>query len=262
LDDRPLDLNAAGVAANSARRGHADGAFVGQPALGQPSLGQAGALHVGSPDARSNSAISLNGRDERIDIKNANAFNFDTGEITVECWINPASVHEGMLVGRDDLSGGERCWKSSLFVRNVDGVEKCVVSHEFFGRGGLRVLADPRFVAEVGRWTHVVFSYGRGERRLYVNGLLVDQIAVSGEFLTGPAPVTIGSRHDNVEWYQGGIDEVAIYDRVLDESAVRAHYIAGSGKLPEASESLSPHFQAWRSYAQTLLCRNELMFVD
>jgi hypothetical protein len=140
--------------------------------------------------------------------------------------------------------------------------DKNIVSHEFFGQGGLRMVADARSVAEVNQWTHVVFTFGDSRRRLYVNGQMVDELNVSGNFGAGPVPLTLGARRDNVEWLQAGLDEVAIYNRVLEGSTVRRHYTVGSGHPPKEDGPYSPRLMAWRRYCQALLCMNEFIFVD
>jgi len=245
------------VTANKVAPGQADGVLVGKPTLGQP-----GAIHAHSPDAAGNMSVALNGTDQRVTVEDVERLNVRTERMSVEYWVNPSEVREGMVIGRDNLSGGARYWKSNLFVRNVDGENKNVVSHEFFRNGGLRVQANSRSVAEVDLWTHVVMTFGDGWRRLYVNGLLADELSASGEVETGPTQLTIGSRLDDVEWLRAGVDEVAIYHDVLDESTVRKHFIAGSGHAPHEKGALSPHQLAWRSYCQILLCMNEFMFVD
>jgi cytochrome c553 len=257
LNERGPHKKGQPVVANHVGGGKADGLYVGNPALGRP-----GAIHAASPDAKTNTSIALNGKDQKVTIEDVESLNFKTREISVEYWVNPSRVAEGMTIGRDDLAAGVRYWKSGLFVRKVNGVDKNIVSHEFFGQGGLRMVADARSVAEVNQWTHVVFTFGDSRRRLYVNGQMVDELNVSGNFGAGPVPLTLGARRDNVEWLQAGLDEVAIYNRVLEGSTVRRHYTVGSGHPPKEDGPYSPRLMAWRSYCQALLCMNEFIFVD
>ena len=47
-----------------------------------------------------------------------------------------------------------------------------------------RYAIGPEFVAEVGKWTHVAFTFGKGKRRLYIDGRKVDELYGSvGGFL-------------------------------------------------------------------------------
>ena len=87
----------------------------------------------------------------------------------------------------------------------------------------------------------------------------MEEFTVDARPTFGMSPLTFGSRADDAEWFQGGIDEVAIYDRVLDERTVQNHYLLGTGSTPE---SLDPDFAVWQSLCQALLCMNEFIFVD
>jgi len=231
---------------------------------------RASGTHVGEvgqhrPGVDRTTAVKLNGRDARVQIDDAEFFNASSKQLTVEYWINPADVRTATVIGRDDLGAGARYWKSGIMDKTVDGEQKNVVFHEFFdNNGGFRTSAETAYVAEVGQWTHVAFTHGDGKRRLYINGRPVDELSTAGAIPTGPVAVTIGSRFDNLEWFNGGVDEVAVYDIVLDEAVIGEHYQAGGGKLTPTRPPLppSPRELAWRSYGQALLCTNEFIFVD
>ena len=208
-------------------------------------------------------AALLNGVDQRIEVGDTatlKTLNALTDSISVEYWIRPAAVKLGMVIGRDDLAGGRRYWKSGVVPRDVDGESKNVVFHEFFGPGGFRTGTDRRFVAEVDTWTHVVFTFEPGRRQLFVNGELADSLVVDGSIPTGDVPLTIGSRFDKVEWFFGAVSEIAIYDRALDETTVREHLEAAGGR--RAPPRPSPRELAWRSLCQTVLCMNEFVYVE
>lgn len=65
-------------------------------------------------------------------------------------------------------------------------------------------------------WTHIVATYGPGTMKLYVNG---EEVATStnvpSSILDATAEVRIGSRGDGTNFFDGAIDDVRIYDRVL-----------------------------------------------
>jgi len=90
------------------------------------------------------------------------------------------------------------------------------------------------------RWTHVVGTYDvvtpttnpRGTMRLYVNGALAasrrTDLVPMEPWSSSYALVGIGSNpHDSLQ-YDGGIDEVATYDRALSAAEVAEHYRIGT----------------------------------
>jgi len=72
-------------------------------------------------------------------------------------------------------------------------------------------------------WHHVVFIYeGEGNYQLFVDGLLKD--IFSGTALSDDRPYIFGRLQPNQQeegyWFNGSLDEVRIYDRVLNPSEI------------------------------------------
>ena len=95
----------------------------------------------------------------------------------------------------------------------------------FPGGGG----AQSSLQMVVGQVYHVVGTYDAQLMRIYVNGALHAQVATAGAPLrSSNDALHIGrgltpGRFD----FEGAIDEVAIYDKVLSVERIRAHYEAG-----------------------------------
>ena len=81
------------------------------------------------------------------------------------------------------------------------------------------------------RWSHLAVTYDGATLQLYVNGARVSSRAVTGTIPRSDDPSWIGGNHPYGEYFDGLIDEVRVYDRVLTASQVRAEMstpIAGS----------------------------------
>ena len=104
-------------------------------------------------------------------------------------------------------------------------------------------------------------SYGGGKRRLFVNGILADEVSVTGTLPTGTVPLTVGGGAKYNEGFSGWLDEVAVYHRALTDDQVKVHHDIGTGQAAKGVE-LSPRTQAWRAYCQALLCGNEFIYVE
>ena len=88
---------------------------------------------------------------------------------------------------------------------------------------------DANGKAELNKWTHVAFVWElkgtlNGEFRVYINGEIDDEKNSFNQVVTTPAPMRIGGRckaaPNATEWWVGYIDEVAIFDRVLDAKGI------------------------------------------
>lgn len=86
----------------------------------------------------------------------------------------------------------------------------------------------------IGEWTHIVASYDGTDntRKIYINGSLVGTKLSTGE-AQFPTTMAIGRQGDgDFEYWDGAIDELAIYNTVLSDSQVQQ--LAGN-VVPEPS---------------------------
>ncbi|MFP6667949.1 MAG: LamG-like jellyroll fold domain-containing protein, partial [Pirellulales bacterium] len=98
----------------------------------------------------------------------------------------------------------------------------------------------PRAAILDGNWHHVVASWDTisDQTRLYVDGALAGSAARSttamgaaGSFVIGQEQDTLLGGFSNGQRFVGDLDEVAIYNTVLPDSTIAAHYIAGFGAV-------------------------------
>jgi len=77
-------------------------------------------------------------------------------------------------------------------------------------------------------WHHIVFTYDGSIKKAYIDGD-VDSTTVetSGSLGTSSYDLLIGSFIGSGDWFNGTIDEVAIYNQVLSAKEVREHYEMG-----------------------------------
>lgn len=94
-------------------------------------------------------------------------------------------------------------------------------------QGGFNCLLDRSLFSE---WTHVVVTFDSAMLRLYVNGELTKThtLPISGPIAETGGLVIGGHRAGEGRNFDGMIDEVAIWNRVLTESEINAVYNNGS----------------------------------
>ena len=97
-----------------------------------------------------------------------------------------------------------------------------------------------RFNAEAEKWYHIIYTTNPpdNELKLYVDGELVAEGA-AGAQPENMKERRIGSEHDG-RFLNGMVDNVRIYDRVLDEDEIMQNFEAKSDQLPvEPADKLS-----------------------
>jgi signal peptidase I len=211
-----------GSAVNDSHTGNRDGTLVGSPAA----WGQEGAL---TSEVRGK-ALSLT-----MARVNANAPVTAPTSFTLEAWIRTTSTQGGRIVGLGNATGSS--WSTTVdrqLYLAPDG-------KAMFGVGsgtGRRVLASD-WALNDGDWHHVVGVRGTtaSSMRLYVDG------EEHARTTSGATPVTFPGNcywragaeqmsgwtgNPSSAYFNGHLDEVAIYHKTLGAGAVSDHYEAAT----------------------------------
>jgi hypothetical protein len=168
----------------------------------------------------------------RVEIANgsAGALNASFTNFSVALWLNPAAHDGGTAIGKMG-NNGQRGWNIS--VTSTGGL-----SLDYFSTGSNG--SDRNFLIAgalpLSTWTHVAFTFngntGFKSEAIYINGV-AQALTNTGPQLTIPdvlwsnntAPFKVGHRGGNqtsVRGWNGGIDDVRIYNETLDAAQVQA----------------------------------------
>lgn len=90
----------------------------------------------------------------------------------------------------------------------------------------------------VGTWTHITYTWDGTTERLYKDGALAVNRPRSFNYVPGYARIGFGFINDASVFFNGRIDELAIFDRTLDPAEVAA--IAAAGEAGMCPECASP----------------------
>jgi hypothetical protein len=218
----PLDEASGQTTASDATGTGHDGTYAGAVTLGGP----------GAPK-NGNAAATFSGGDATV------PYSADLNQATysVEAWVNPASVNDGMDQGsaprsivcsRDDQ--GLHGWM--LYADNYTGTPQFafVVGAE----SSRRYVYDGSGTAEqAGRWYHVAATYDGANLHLYVNGVEVTGPQLNDGDGTNmqpnpTAPLELASCNGGRAPWQGAIQDVAFWNGVLDPATIAAHASGGT----------------------------------
>jgi hypothetical protein len=84
---------------------------------------------------------------------------------------------------------------------------------------------------QMGKWYHLVGTYDGSVIRFYINGINEASRNYSGLMPTSSSPLYIGGRSDNARYFNGSVDEVAVYNRVLSSAEILDRYNRGASRL-------------------------------
>lgn len=229
------------------------GEFKGPTAFDSTEHGQNGTFH-GTPTYREtgaikhdpDTAINLDGHSTYIEIPNNKRFSQPTSGkgLTVEVWLRPdvltfagetqdPHIH---WLGKGDT--GQFEWAFRFYSRESTRPNR-ISAYIWNSAGGLGAGAYFQDKLQPGKWIHVVACYDPGDQ---TDPKLGVSIYKNGEFRGGPetqpgarykaynimpihgsAPLRLGTR-DLKSFFIGGLDEVAIYPRVLAAAEILENY--------------------------------------
>jgi len=163
-----------------------------------------------------------------------------TGGLSLEAWVNAdgfSSNNQG-IVAKYVGAGNNRAY--NLFIDN----QSAGANHE----PGLVISPDGTFASAAelisdsplptGEWVHLVATYEPGtSMRIYRNGALDTErtTGVPASIANTTAPLWIGPQYaadNDLYFFDGLIDEVAVYDYALSAGQVAGHFLAAQTAPP------------------------------
>ncbi|ULA62597.1 MAG: Fibronectin type-III domain-containing protein [Nitrospira sp.] len=106
------------------------------------------------------------------------------------------------------------------------------------GAQNIYYLAGPSIA--VGQWHHLAMTYDNATLRLYVNGTAAGQSSINQVRTTNASPLVIGKRGDSGAQFNGALDDVRIYSRILGGAEVSAIMADTSSSTTQPPTTLAP----------------------
>jgi Concanavalin A-like lectin/glucanases superfamily/Fibronectin type III domain len=197
-----------------------NGSFVNGPVLGQASL---------LPGDSANRSVRFDGVNDYVRVPSSGSLSPGVG-VSLEAWIKPAALPSTGAF-RSVLTKAE----SYSLQFNGPRLEFTIMQNS-----ARRRLQAPSGAIVVGQTYHVVGTYDGTTQRLYVNGAQVASAALTGAITTNGNPVTVGSWSGGSEFFNGTIDEPAVYTTALSAAQVSGHRQAGLGGPPPDNSVKAP----------------------
>lgn len=176
-------------------------------------------------------ALSFDGVNDKILIKRSTIAGTDIGDpsfnisdaITIESWINPESG--GGFNVQSVVSKSQRnpntAQNGYIFPRTNDNWNNIVFLLNFNGLGW-RQLTAPYPGKDV--WHHVAATYDGSYMRIFIDGVLANQMAITGTITVNNNPLTIGYQNGYTnEFYRGKIDELRIWSRAISACEIASN---------------------------------------
>ncbi|MHC4101151.1 MAG: LamG-like jellyroll fold domain-containing protein [Planctomycetota bacterium] len=170
-------------------------------------------------------AFDLDGANDRIITKDVNV---SLANLTIAAWINPDNVSSGRQRIVTKFNGTGSTAGVWVFDFLANGALRFFVAHQT--GDATNTLSAPGTVTS-GTWQFVAATYDGTTVNLYHDDVLVASNVVSrGPLPAFSQPIVLGEDDpvNVLEFFDGLIDEVTLFDRDLDQTEIQAIYDAGS----------------------------------
>lgn len=184
-----------------------------------------------------NTAISLargaNTAGGHVTVPDANKLDMTTA-FTIECWVKLGST---LAAGAFHtlfsklLTGATVQGNYSFYMTNTGGSASSTVNLEAEIRGGsLTTATSPvTFAFGTAAWHHVAAVFNGSTVQFYVDGAALGGTVAAAQTLTATTTAAVIGRYGTgTDYWNGGIDEVAIYNAALNATAISTHYTTGT----------------------------------
>jgi hypothetical protein len=209
-----------------------------QDAHGSFDASNVGAMQVAG---KLGGAYRFDQRTDYLDISNSFP---QVDEITISYWVRTTDPGDNLAMGRE---GGKNGWMIS---RHNSFAETWFTYGTRVFEGKLNFATENNgqqsqymngsTTISTGTWKHIVVTYDGSVKRAYVDGVLDVSAPFSGLYYGGNFPTRVGQPDETWSDYRsflGDIDELAIWDRALNELEISELYNNGAGKAyPFAQE--------------------------
>ncbi|MEN9021511.1 MAG: LamG-like jellyroll fold domain-containing protein [Verrucomicrobiales bacterium] len=179
------------------------------------------------------SLVLANGDSENQGVRVEGTESLNTDEFTLAYWINPAGPQGNAGLERLTSRGGDT-FETAIGDRNaVGGAEPLTLSYYQGGWESTDITVPEK------EWTHIAWrNTEAGDLELLVNGEQVfSGVGVPAGNIPADAHMTIGTRHSEVEGFEGLMDDLRLYDVALTDEEILA--------LVTPTPSLPPFVGIW-----------------
>lgn len=172
----------------------------------------------------SDSTYTFNGSSSYLSIPNNAVFNMTTG-LSIEAWVKFDGNSDDFIFEKGNVNT-----QYSLFSHGTDIVFRTYHS----GDAGYHTQSPLKTDVGVsnGVWVHIVGSWDGLYKRIFINGVLKNEVAKSGALVTTAEGASVGRFGGTTSGYffNGSIGKVLVYDRGLTASEVRQNFNAHKGR--------------------------------
>ena len=184
-----------------------------------------GATLTADRNGKANSSYSFDGSSSYINIPNSSSLQFNGG-LTISTWLNASIIassisNTGYILSKGADGGTPYSWTSIL--------DDSYCSLQIWNDNNLNTSVDimqKDYPILTNKWYNVIYTFDGVNAKAYINSQLVKTISSPYSIFSNAYDLKFGRRHTsgNPYFFNGQLDDIAIYNRALTEQEITALY--------------------------------------
>ena len=184
-----------------------------------------------------NKSIGLDGTNDQVSMGDpANgSFDFGTADFSVESWVKTSANNERVIIAKRSSDSSTPYWQVTI---SDDGGHLGHVRANAFDGVDSVAAYGPAIRVDNNAWHHVAVVFDRDQGiTVWVDGTSQTTSGAFPRTISNTAALLVGkSPNPSFPYFQGQVDEVALYAGVLTGARVGAHRNAGLGLPPPPAQ--------------------------
>ena len=174
-----------------------------------------------------NNAYSFNGSYSSY-IEIPHDASFDVSNVTISAWYNAIDYSDNgswgqrLIVSKREGSGWGNSFQMGLTGPYSGTVNKINADWTINGVNSIFTFADNSLLTDT--WLHFVYTHDNDSAKIYLNGNLVQSMAISGGLTFNTLPVRFGARPNGSHRFNGKLDDIGIWNRTLSACEIQDLY--------------------------------------
>lgn len=173
-----------------------------------------------SQEGKINTAIGFDG-DDYVDVGGASSLDLGTNDYSISAWVKTSdkTEHNAIVQADDNFSF------APLYIQQTTGLMRTAIDEVAFSPSGGSDFAD-------GIWHHLAISFDRnGDASFYLDGILDGTATISAKsgYSISVTNLYMGRSNTLARYWNGTIDEVAIWSRALESGEISSLFNSGDG---------------------------------
>jgi len=185
---------------------------------GGVTLGQAGALQ-----GSSNTSALFDGVNDYVTTNPTSALDATTA-VTIEAWAKRTRANTYQVIVGKPGNGQSKFENYALWFDTSN------LAVAYFGNGSTYVRVHSGTPLDA-NWHYIVATYDNTTARIYVDAVLVGSATAAGVMGPNQFGLNIGRARTNGYYFQGQVDEVAVYPSALSQQRIQDHWDASQTDL-------------------------------